>query len=198
MLTRSADTDAHRDLRLLREERHVIAEYASLPDQPTVALPKIVLRQITRNVIAEVLGSMRRNLEPVGSSIVAPSRYVVYFHPAEYARLKTIIPLLREQTIRALADELDRLNRRSQLERYVGWLLLKKRPTIATAERKWFVEFLAATAGELEERALLIEAQLRLPPVVAPDFDWHVSRISTRRVTTRERIVPDTPPRPRS
>ena len=197
MFPRSADS-ASRGLPRLLEERHLIAERAPLLNQPADAFPKIVLRQITLDLIAEVVRCMHRNLEPLGSSMLAPSRYVVYLRAEEYARLKNAIPLLREQTIRALSDELDRLNRRSLLQRYVGWLLLKTRPTITSAERKWFVEFLLAPDGDSEERGLLIEAQLRMPPVVAPDFDRSVSLISTRRVTTRERIVPDTPSRPHS
>ncbi|HEY1308631.1 MAG TPA: hypothetical protein VGF24_34035 [Vicinamibacterales bacterium] len=196
MFPRSADS-AFRDLPRLLEERHLTAQHASLLNQPAAAPPKIVLRQITLDLIAEVVRCMHRNLEPLGSSMVAPSRYVIHLRAEEYARLKSAIPLLREQTIRALSDELDRLNRRSRLQRYVGWLL-EKRLTITSAERKWFVEFVPATDGDLEERGLLIEAQLRMPPVVAPDFDRNVSLISTRRVTIRERIVPDTPSRPQS
>jgi hypothetical protein len=192
------NTTTFRDLRTLLEERHVAPDYVALLHQPTVALPKIVLHQITHDVISEVLGCLRRNLEPVGSSVMAPSRYVVYLHAAEYARIKTTIPLLREKTIRALADELDRLNHRSAFRRYVERVLGRQRPSIISAERKWFVEFLPAADGELEERALLIEAQLRVSPVVEPDFDRHVSRVSTRRVITRDRIVPDAPPRVQS
>ncbi|HKE84254.1 MAG TPA: hypothetical protein VKB50_10880 [Vicinamibacterales bacterium] len=197
MFPRSADA-AFRDLPRLLEERHLVAEHASALNRTAASPPKIVLRQITLDLITEVIRCMRRNLEPLGSSMVAPSRYVIYLRAEEYARLTNAIPLLREQTIRALSDELDRLNQRSQLQRYVGWLRLKKRPTITSAERTWFVEFLPAIDGDLEERGLLIEAQLRMPPVVAPDFDRKVSLISTRRVTTRERIVPDTPSRPQS
>ena len=71
------------------------------PDKP---------RRPARDLIAAVLENMRRNLEPLKYSTLAPSRYLIYLHPAEYARLESIMPILREQTMRALAEELDRLN----------------------------------------------------------------------------------------
>ena len=49
---------------------------------------------------------MRQNLEPLKYSTLAPSRYTVYLHPHEYARLEGIIPILQEQTVRALSEEL--------------------------------------------------------------------------------------------
>src|SRR5262245_14531298 len=107
MFPRSADS-AFRDRPRLLEERHLMAERPSRLNQPADAHPKILLQQITLDLIAEVVRCMRRNLEPLRSSMVAPSRYVIYLRAEEYARLKSAIPLLREQTIRALADELDR------------------------------------------------------------------------------------------
>jgi hypothetical protein len=61
---------------------------------------------------------MRKNLEPLRYSTLAPSRYLVYLHPDEYARLEGIVPILQEQTIRALAEELETLNRPSAVQRY--------------------------------------------------------------------------------
>src|SRR5262249_6282819 len=58
-------------------------------------------RRPARDVIDAVLENMRKNLEPLKYSILAPSRYLIYLHPAEYARLEGIIAILQEQTIRA-------------------------------------------------------------------------------------------------
>ena len=46
---------------------------------------------------------MRRNLETLKYSTMAPSRYVVHLHPAEFARLEGIIRSCRSKTI-ARAD----------------------------------------------------------------------------------------------
>jgi hypothetical protein len=75
-------------------------------------------RRPARDLIDAVLENMRKNLEPLKYSTLAPSRYVVYLHPDEYARLEGIVPILQEQTIRALTEELAALNRRSAVQRY--------------------------------------------------------------------------------
>ena len=78
----------------------------------TSSAPADTPRRPARDLIAAVLENMRRNLEPLKYSTLAPSRYLIYLHPAEYARLESIMPILQEQTMRALAEELDSLNRR--------------------------------------------------------------------------------------
>src|SRR5687767_5799561 len=75
-------------------------------------------RRPARDLIAAVLENMRRNLEPLRYSTIAPSRYLVYLHPFEYSRLEGLIPILQEQTVRALEEELDALNRRSSVRKY--------------------------------------------------------------------------------
>src|SRR5512141_256110 len=72
-------------------------------------------RRAARDVIAAVVDNMRRNLEPLRYSTLAPSRYLVYLHPAEYARLEGIIPILQQQTLRALTEQLESLNKPSAL-----------------------------------------------------------------------------------
>src|SRR6476660_450152 len=72
-------------------------------------------RRPARDLIDAVVHNMQKNLEQLKYSTLAPSRYIVYLHPSEYARLEGIIPILQEQTVRALADELLRLNRRSSM-----------------------------------------------------------------------------------
>ena len=61
-------------------------------------------RRPAREVIDAVLQNMRTNLEPLKYSTLAPSRYLIYLHPAEYARLEGILSILQEQTIRALSE----------------------------------------------------------------------------------------------
>ncbi len=60
------------------------------------------LRRPAREVIEAVLENMRTNLEPLKYSTLAPSSYLIYLHPAEYARLEGINIILHEQTILAL------------------------------------------------------------------------------------------------
>src|SRR5205085_7465035 len=58
-----------------------------------------------RDLIDAVIENMRANLESLKYSTLAPSRYLVYLHPEEFARIEGIAPLLQEQTARALAEE---------------------------------------------------------------------------------------------
>src|SRR5919202_6304978 len=93
-------------------------------------------RRPAGDLIDEILRVMRANLEPLKYSTLAPSRYVVYVHPNEYARIEGIIPILQEQTIRALSEELERLNRRPALHRYLEWFLGAQR-RVENAATEW-------------------------------------------------------------
>jgi len=63
---------------------------------------------------------MRNNLEPLKYSTLAPNRFVVYLHPEEFSRVESMVPILQEQTARALEDELRKLNNPPAYRRYIG------------------------------------------------------------------------------
>ena len=136
-------------------------------------------RRPAREVIVAVLANMRQNLEPLRYSTLAPSRYLVYLHPAEYARLEGIVPILQEQTVRALTEELTTLNRRTAFERYTGGLLGRPSAPVQSAGRDWQVEFFPDPDGELAEGDILIDSELVL--TAAPELG---AGERTRRVTT--------------
>src|SRR3954471_17365052 len=85
-----------------------------MPEQ----VPQRAPRRAAADLIEAVLENMRSNLEPLKYSTLAPSRYVVYLHPDEFSRVERIVPLLREQTCRALGEELEKLNRRPLFRQY--------------------------------------------------------------------------------
>jgi FHA domain-containing protein len=162
-------------------------------------LPVDKRRRPARDLIAEVLKNMRANLEPLKYSTLAPSRYLIYLHPNEYARLETIIPLLREQTIRALGEELAMLNKRSTVQRYAERFLGGSSAPVESAAGEWQVEFLPDPDGDVEEGAILIDSQLRLPPTLELGGE-KTRRITTMHVgnivATRARIVSEAPTAP--
>lgn len=144
-------------------------------DAPVTAPPRRHAAQLTDAVLA----SMRANLERLTFSTLAPSRYVVYLHPAEHRRLEGILPLIRQQTVRALAEELESLNRPARWTRLVPKPLV--RPTVAVERASdWHVEFVPDANGELQEGDILVESQLRLPASPELGLGEH-----TRKVTTR-------------
>jgi pSer/pThr/pTyr-binding forkhead associated (FHA) protein len=137
-------------------------------------------RRPARDVIDAVLENMRRNLEPLRYSTLAPSRYLVYLHPTEYARIEGIVPILQEQTIRALTDELETLNRRSVVRRYADRLLGDRVPRVQNAG-DWHVEFLADPDGEFAEGDILVDSELLVPASPELGVGGRTRRITTIR-----------------
>jgi FHA domain-containing protein len=120
-------------------------------------------RRHARDIIDAVVANMRKNLERLKYSTLAPSRYTVYLHPAEYERLAAIVSILQEQTIRALGEELEHLNAASPVHRWMRRVLGDAEPEIRNAAADWEVEFLADPDGELREGDVLVDSELVLP-----------------------------------
>jgi hypothetical protein len=150
-------------------------------------------RRFARDLIVAVLDNMRRYQEPLMYSIIVPSRYLVYLHPAEYARLEGILPILREQTVRGLAEEVAKLNRPSPVQRYADRLLRKSHVPVESAGGDWQVEFLEDPDGDVQEGAFVVDSELRAPQNVELGAGDRTRRITTvhlgHRVTTREQTV---------
>jgi hypothetical protein len=101
------------------------------------------------DLITAVVENMRRNLETLKYSTLAPSRYVVYVHPAEFARLEGIIPILQEETIRALREALQQLNNPSRVRAFSSRFFgAAAGPKCRRRRAKWQVEFLADPTGD--------------------------------------------------
>ena len=150
-------------------------------------------RRAASALIGAVVDNMRRNLEPLRYSTLAPSHYTVYLHPREHARLEGIIPILQEQTLRALAEELDRLNRRSPVRRLFGRLAGEAGVEVCSASGDWQVEFLPDPDGEMNEGDLLVDSELQLPGRPDLGVGERTRRITTvhagLRTTAREQTV---------
>jgi hypothetical protein len=152
---------------------------------PTIRRPAV-------DLIEAVLENLRDYREPLKYSVLAPSRYTVYVHASELARLDGILPLLKEQTERALSEELARMNHRSIIRTCIDYLQQQPRRPTETAGGKWHVEFLADPDGELEPGAILVHSELLLPPGDELGGGQRTRRITTVRTgqatTSRERI----------
>jgi FHA domain-containing protein len=150
-------------------------------------------RRPARELIDAVVENMRENLEQLKYSTLAPSRYLVYLHASEYARLEGIVPILQEQTVRALSEELERLNRRLVLHRYADRLLRRPPSLVQNAGMDWHVEFLLDPDGDVRPGDILVASELLLPASPEIGIGERTRRITTvhvgPRVTTREQIV---------
>jgi len=91
-----------------------------MSQKPAVETP----RRPARDLIDAVVDHMRKNVEPLKYSTLVPSRYTVYLHPAEFARLEGIVPVLQEQTARALGEALESMNRRPHPVAISRWIEL--------------------------------------------------------------------------
>jgi hypothetical protein len=132
-----------------------------------------------RDIVDAVVRNMRENLEELPYSRLAPSHYVVYLHPTEFARLEGIVPILQAQTSRALSVELERLAHRSLWQRSADRVTRSSPRGLEKAGGEWHVTFLPDSDGELEEGAVLVCSELKLP--ARPEL--HAGD-RTRRITT--------------
>ena len=155
--------------------------------------PREAGRRPARDLIDAVLANMRQNIEPLKYSVLAPSRYIVYLHPSEYARLEGVVPILKRETAQALNEALEALNRRSILDRYAARVFGNSGPLVQNAGRDWDVEFVPDPDGDLVEGDILVDSELLLPE--SPELG---AGARTRKITTvhsgpgtntRERVV---------
>src|SRR5882672_9653212 len=150
-------------------------------------------RRPARDLIEAVVDNMRKNLEPLKYSTLTPTRFTVYVHPAEYARLEGIIPILEGQTVQALTDELQKLNRRSPITQWFKRIARDHQPQIDNGGAAWLVEFRADPDGDMHEGDLLIDSELALPARPDLGVGERTRRITTthtgHRTTTREQTV---------
>jgi len=151
-------------------------------------------RRPARDLIDAVVENMRKNLEPLKYSTLTPTRFTVYMHPTEYARLEGIIPILESQTIQALTDELQALNRRSPITQWFKRIARDRQPQIDNGGAAWQVEFRADPDGDMHEGDLLIDSELALPARPELGVGERTRRITTvhtgrHQTTTREHTV---------
>jgi pSer/pThr/pTyr-binding forkhead associated (FHA) protein len=150
-------------------------------------------RRPARDIIDAVVDNMRKNLEPLKYSTLAASRYTVYLHPSEYTRLEGIVPILRDQTVRALTEELQKLNRGSRVRRWIGRSAGRGDAEIQKAGSDWHVDFVADPDGDMGEGDLLVDSELVLPSRPDLGVGERTRRVTTvhegPRTTTREQTV---------
>jgi hypothetical protein len=138
-------------------------------------------RRHARDIIDAVVANMRHNLERLKYSTLAPSRYTVYLHPSEFERLETIVPVLQEQTIRALDEELRRLNAASATRRWMRRIAGEGESEVRNAATDWHIAFLADPDEELQEGDLFVDSELLIP--ARPDLGLGEQ---TRKIVTRQ------------
>src|SRR5688500_16585973 len=150
-------------------------------------------RRPAGDLIEAVLENMRQNLELLKYSTLAPSRYLIYLHPAEYARLQGIIEILQDQTIRALSEEITHRNRRSVLVQYAQRILGDWNPRVENPGGAWSVEFLPDPDGDIAEGDILVDSELLLPASPELGIGERTRLVTTvhsgQRTTAKARLI---------
>jgi FHA domain len=142
------------------------------------------------DLIDAVVENMRRNLEPLKYTTLAPSRYVVYLHPDEFARFEGILPLLQEQTVRALDEAMVKLNA-APLPRRVLHRVIGGPPPVQNPAGSWQVEFVPDHDGEVGPGDILIHSELLLPAREEPGAGQRTRRVATMHVGSRTTVRQD-------
>ncbi len=161
-------------------------------------------KRTARDLIDAIVDNMRQNREELKYSTLAPSRYTVYLSAAEHARIETIIPRLQAEAVRALDEELARVNRPSRLRsawRQAALLFGIARPPLENAGPQWHVEFLPDLDGELAaEGDVIVHSDMLLPPEIELGTGERTRRITTVRMngqtTTSKQVTSETRPAP--
>jgi hypothetical protein len=155
-------------------------------------------------IIFEIVRAMRSSLEPLMYSTVAPTRFFVYLHPADFQRLEGIFPLVVDQARRALDEEVRKWNAAARPAGFAQRLLGRTdapRP-IDPPPDSWDIRFEADADGEMAPGDIAVAAELTLP--AQPDFEGsRTRRVTTMRLadrtTAREEVAaasPAVPPAP--
>jgi hypothetical protein len=61
-------------------------------------------RTLPRKISSAVLANLRESLVPLVYTTIAPSFYLVYLHPEDYAALEGVLPVLRREIGRAIGE----------------------------------------------------------------------------------------------
>jgi len=131
-----------------------------------------------RDIVQDILANMRESLEPLQYRTLAPNRYEVVLNGDDFDRLERILPAIREDIVRALDEEIHRLNRPSLKGRVLETI---GRPTVPVqgAVGDWQIEIGRDGDGELKPGMTSVTSSLELPGAVE-----YGSGSPTRRVTT--------------
>jgi len=129
-----------------------------------------------RDIILEIVRSMRENLEPLHYSTLAPAIYHVYLHREDIERLQAIAPRIVDESKRALTEEVNRLNKTSLLDHLGG---SRKLPKIAAPEHGWQIDLHENTDDDVKPGDIVIHSDLALP--ARPDLG---AGSMTRRIAT--------------
>ena len=134
-----------------------------------------------RDIIAQVVENMRSQGEELRYSTIVPAAYDVYLHPGDYQRLESLAVVIADQARRALDEELEKINRASQIEAKVREALRRPRLPHERAGSSWEIRLISDPNDELAAGDILVDSTLVMPESES------LSGSRTRRIVTTRR-----------
>lgn len=114
-------------------------------------------------IIDELVRNMELGRLEMGYSILLPCIFSVYLHPDDFARLKGVFELVREDSRRALSARLSSWNGKGSLFKRGG-----QRKEYKIAQNDWWIEFFADAEGAVPPGDVEIHSELN--DVVQPGY----------------------------
>lgn len=139
-------------------------------------------RTLPRKISAAVLANLQESLVPLVYTTIAPGFYLVYLHKDDYAAIESIVPLLRQEIERALAEATARAARPPMWWHGVIRPVRETLPPVDTAVAA-SIEILPDPDDVVPPGEVAVHSELRLAP--GGDFAGH----PTVRVTATTTIV---------
>ncbi|HYO81510.1 MAG TPA: FHA domain-containing protein [Bryobacteraceae bacterium] len=151
---------------------------APMPEDPR-AFERVVTGD---EIIGEILKNADANRFQLRRSVLLPSIYSVYLHPAELDYIRPVLPALKQEARAALAEHLQKLNASgpfAPLTRALG-IENRERVEYKIADADWTLEFFADTEERLERGDIEVHSTLASAP--RPEFDGAMTRQVTRKL----------------
>jgi pSer/pThr/pTyr-binding forkhead associated (FHA) protein len=117
-----------------------------------------------KRIILEIVREMRDGLHPLLYSRVAPGLYCVYLHPQDFSKLEGLVPRIRAEAQRALAEEMRRLNEPSRPQG-LKWFTATDEPAppIEVPAQGWEIQIEPDRDEEVSPGTFVILSRLTLP-----------------------------------
>lgn len=139
-------------------------------------------RQITGDdIISEILRNSEAGQFSIRKTVLLPSIYHVYLHPADYDVVRPVIPALTSETRAALIERVDELARRTKPSAMAKMFGFDSSNTVTyrILDPDWTIEFHPDAEDKLGRGD--IEVYSELASVARPEFDGAMTRHVTRR-----------------
>lgn len=130
-------------------------------------------------IVQLILEEMRAEIAPLYYSNLVRSVYHVHLAPDDLDRLRPVLSRIRDEAVRALNEELVKLNRSREPAIRLP-LVKEKKKKRYEAMGEWIVEFHENTDDDARENPLIIQSAFALPKT-----DDEAAGMLTERITRR-------------